>query len=115
VADVNLDDEDTDKAMSGNLALQLLAETRRDVKALLTGQARFDERLESLEKANAAAIPGGNLKRDAGLVGGVGALVIAITQILQAFGVGVAPVAPAPAPHYAPAPPAATAPVVPAP
>lgn len=94
------------------LMLQLLQETRDDVKKLVANAAAAGERLTDLERradvtdkrlADAPAAAGGtNLKRDAGLAAGTSALVVGVIQALSALGwlhtspAQAAPPAPAP-------------------
>jgi hypothetical protein len=100
---------DNDDEQSVNeLILELVRETRDDVRDLLKSDARTRERLVQLEAwrvetdkrldaAPYASPPG--VKRDVGMTAGAAALVVAVMQILQAFGVGVpAQAAPPPAP-----------------
>jgi hypothetical protein len=74
------------------LMLQLLKETRVDVKSLVRDfgslnikQTELEARQDALEKAQAAA-PVPKLARDAGLTAGAGALVVALFQVLSALG-----------------------------
>jgi hypothetical protein len=104
--DLDLDDEDTDREMAKSLALQLLAETRRDVKELLRASTQHAERVDALadrvEVLEARTPP--SFKRDAGLASGAGAVVFAIWQLASAAGFIRAPAQPAPSAQIAPAP-----------
>lgn len=83
--------DSTDAAVG--VLLSLAEETRDDVKEILGRMAAAEQRLTTLEASRvivaqppppAPASP--TLTRDAGLVGGTGALVAAIMQIIAALG-----------------------------
>lgn len=83
--------DSTDAAVG--VLLSLAEETRDDVKEILGRMAAAEQRLTSLEASRSivAAPPpqasaGPTLTRDAGLVGGTGALVAAVMQIIAALG-----------------------------
>ncbi len=102
----DLDDEDTDREMAKSLALQLLAETRKDVKALLKASVVLAERYETLDQRvdllEGRTPP--SFKRDAGLASGAGAVLFALWQFASAAGLVKTPVGPAPSVVTAPAP-----------
>ncbi len=81
-------DPSIEATMNDPLAMQLLRETRSDVKKLLSHRAADNERLESLERWQASvgssAAPGN--AKTAVVAGSISTLVLALFQALAAMG-----------------------------